>query len=623
MSEDGMVTDLHFADVFPPADEAQWRTLVDRVLKGAPFDRLVSRTADGITIQPLYARLTDERPRALRAEPGPWHSAARIEHPDIEAARAQIVTDLSHGANALHLVFAGSVGANGFGLPGDFASVEALLADVDLDAGIPFEIDLGAATKDAAIHVASVIEARHVDPARCRISFGFDPFGQMALTGGAPLPWPQFSSLAVKQCKALQAKGFAGRFLTADGRLVHAAGGSEAQELAFVLGAAIAYLRALEAEGIDLAAARSMISFRLAADADLFASVAKLRALRALWAQIESACGLTPEPLHLHVETSWRMMSRRDPWVNLLRSTVACLGAGLAGADVVSVQGFTQALGLPDDFARRIARNMQTILNEEAGLGRVADPVAGAGGFEALTDEIGDKAWALFQDMEKVGGLYEVLANGAFQAQVGDRAAEHAKRIAKRSLPLTGTSEFPNLAEAPVEVLAPLPVLAPAMSWPIAFPRLVACRDAQAFEVLRDKSDELLSSTGRRPRIFLANLGSAAEFTARAMFAKSLFESGGVETIGNEGFATEADLSEAFAASGASLACLCSSDAVYAERAVPAARALQAAGARKLWLAGRPGSLQAEWNAAGIEDFIFAGCDAIAVLMLAQDAASA
>ena len=618
-----MVTDLHFADVFPPADEAQWRTLVDRVLKGAPFDRLVSRTADGIAIQPLYARLTEERPRALRAEPGPWHSAARIEHPDVEAARGQIATDLSHGANALHLVFAGSIGANGFGLPGDLASVEALLADVDLDAGFPFEIDLGAATKDAALHMASVIEARHVDPARCRISFGFDPFGQMALIGGAPLAWPQFSTLAVQQCKALQAKGFGGRFLTADGRLVHAAGGSEAQELAFVLGAAIAYLRALEAAGIDLTAARSMISFRLAADADLFASVAKLRALRALWAQIETACGLTPEPLHLHVETSWRMMSRRDPWVNLLRSTVACLGAGLAGADVVSVQGFTQALGLPDDFARRIARNMQTILIEEAGLGRVADPVAGAGGFESLTDEISDKAWALFQDMEKAGGLYDALATGAFQSKVGDCATERARRIAKRSLPLTGTSEFPNLAEAPVEVLAPLPVIAPAMSWPIAFPRLVARRDAQAFEDLRDKSDALLASTGRRPRIFLANLGSAAEFTARAMFARSLFESGGVETIGNEGFESDADLSAAFAASGASLACLCSSDAVYAERAVPAARALQAAGARKLWLARRPGSLQAEWNAAGVEDFIFAGCDAIAVLMLAQDAASA
>ena len=161
------------------------------------------------------------------------------------------------------------------------------------------------------------------------------------------------------------------------------------------------------------------------------------------------------------------------------------------------------------------------------------------------------------------------------------------------------------------------------MSWPIAFPRLVARRDAQAFEDLRDKSDALLASTGRRPRIFLANLGSAAEFTARAMFARSLFESGGVETIGNEGFESDADLSAAFAASGASLACLCSSDAVYAERAVPAARALQAAGARKLWLARRPGSLQAEWNAAGVEDFIFAGCDAIAVLTLAQDAASA
>ena len=618
-----MANDLHFADVFPAADEAQWRKLVDRVLKGGPFERLVSTSADGIAIQPLYGRLTEDRPRALRAKPGPWRVAARVEHPDVELARTQVAVDLANGANALHLVFAGSIGANGLGMPGDRAAIDTLFADVDLDSGLAIEIDLSAATKDAAGHLADLIAERRIDPKRNAITFGFDPLGQIALAGGSPLPWAPFADFAAGICQSFQARGFDGRFCVADGRIVHAAGGSEAQELAFALSSAIAYLRALEGKGIELSQAQRMVSFRLAADADLFASTAKLRALRSLWARIELACGLTPEPLHLHVETAWRMLSRRDPWVNLLRNTVACLAAGIGGADVVSVQGFTQALGLPDDFARRIARNTQTILIEESGLGHVADPVAGAGGFEALTEEIGQKAWAAFQQIEGEGGLFASLEKGAIQGRIAESASARAKRVARRALPLTGTSEFPNLAEAPVDVLAPLSEALSATPWPIKVTPLVATRDGIAFEALRDRSDAMLAAKRAPPKLFLANLGTAADFTARAMFAKSLFEAGGLETLSNEGFTDDASLASAFVASGARVACLCSSDALYGERALSAAKALKATGAARLWLAGRPGSSQAEWTAAGIEDFIFAGCDAIAVLTTALDAASA
>jgi methylmalonyl-CoA mutase len=618
-----MVQDLQFADVFPRADEAQWRALVARVLKGAPFEKLISRTADGIEIQPLYARLIEERPRALRETPGAWRIAARIEHSDAEAARAQIASDLSQGANALHLVFPGSIGANGLGLAADAESVATILAEADLDTGLSIEIDLGAASKDAALHLADLITSRHIDPRRNSITFGFDPLGQMVFTGGTPMPWAGFAPLAAQQCKALAARGFEGRFFVADGRLTHAAGGTEAQELAFTLGAAISYLRALEAGGVELDAARRMISFRLAADADLFSTVAKLRALRGLWARIEEACGLAPQPLHLHVETAWRMLTCRDPWVNLLRNTVACLGAGLGGADVVSVQAFTQALGLPDAFARRLARNTQTILLEESGLGHVADPVAGSGGFEALTQEIGATAWSLFQDMEREGGLFAQLSSGSFQTRVDEAAEARATRIARRSLPITGTSEFPLLTEAPVDVLAPLSGADPLRAWPVPMARLLPRRDAAAFEQLRDAADARLAATGARPRIFLANLGTAADFTARAMFAKSLFEAGGIEAIGYDGVMTDADVVAAFDASGATLACLCSSDDIYRERAILAARALTEAGAQRVWLAGRPGTSQAEWNAAGLEDFIFAGCDAIAVLTLALTVASA
>ena len=195
-------------------------------------------------------------------------------------------------------------------------------------------------------------------------------------------------------------------------RAYHEAGASEAQELAAVLATGVAYLRALEAHGHSLERARDALSFLLVADADEFLTVAKLRALRRLWARVEQACGLEPKPIRLHAETAWRMTTRRDPWVNMLRTTVAAFSAGIGGADAITVLPFTAALGLPDAFARRIARNTQLILLDESNLARVADPAAGAGGFEALTDALCEKAWALFQEIEREGGILESLTGG-------------------------------------------------------------------------------------------------------------------------------------------------------------------------------------------------------------------
>src|SRR5262249_45822957 len=162
--------------------------------------------------------------------------------------------------------------------------------------------------------------------------------------------------------------------LVADGRVVHGAGGTETQELAYVIAAAVTYLRTLEAHGIALDDARRMIFFRLAADADQFLTIAKFRALRMIWARVEESCGLTPEPTFIAAEIAWRMMTRNDPQVNILRTTIATFAAAVGGADAITVLPFTSALGLPDAFARRIARNTQLILIEEAGIGRVADP---------------------------------------------------------------------------------------------------------------------------------------------------------------------------------------------------------------------------------------------------------
>ena len=301
-------------------------------------------------------------------------------------------------------------------------------------------------------------------------------------------------------------------------------------------------------------------------------------------------------------------MTRRDPYVNALRTTTAAFAAGVAGADAIVALPFTQALGLPDAQARRLARNAQLILIEEANLWRVADPAAGSGGFEALTDALAQKAWALFQEIEGEGGLAASLASGAFAARVKQARLTLERDVARRKLPITGTSEFPNLSEAPVSVLATLPTTLDSHE-PFAPMRM-----AEAFEALRDASDADLAAKGARPRVFLAALGPAAAHGARAGFARNLYEAGGFEAPMNEGFADEAALAAAFANSGAQVACLCSSNEIYQERASAATKALAAVGARKIILAGRLPEMEAELRTVGVSSFIFAGCDVLAAL---------
>ena len=177
----------------------------------------------------------------------------------------------------------------------------------------------------------------------------------------------------------MRGKGFPGPFLVADARAVHAAGGSPAQELAFALAAAMALLRGLEEGGTPLGEARALIAFRLAADADELATLSKFRALRIAWSRVEEACGLEPRTAHVQAESAWRMMTARDPYVNVMRGAAAAFSAGLGGADSVSMLPHTLAAGLPDGLARRLARNAQLILLHESNLGFVADPAAGAG----------------------------------------------------------------------------------------------------------------------------------------------------------------------------------------------------------------------------------------------------
>ncbi|MEE1610104.1 methylmalonyl-CoA mutase subunit beta [Microvirga sp. CF3016] len=676
--------DLSLAADFPHATREQWLKLVEGVLKGADFQKkLVSRSHDGIAIQPLYPKAEGAAP-IVREQAGRWRVSQRVDHPDPQKANELALLDLEGGADALTLVAHKAPAARGFGVRIDnLDDLDRALSGVMLDL-IHLRVDAGGHGRQVAALVLALAERRGHRLADLSLDLGLDPVGAMAAQGRMSASWDAMARRMGDTLSHLTAQSFAGRAFLADGRVYHEAGASEAQELAAVLATGVGYLRALETQGHPLDAARRALSFLLVADADEFLTVAKLRALRRLWARVEQACGLEPKPIRLHAETAWRMTTRRDPWVNMLRATVAAFSAGIGGADAVTVLPFTTALGLPDAFGRRIARNTQLILLDESNLARVADPAAGAGGFEALTDALCDKAWGLFQEIEREGGILQSLKGESLQARIAAVRAQREKAVATGREPITGTSEFPNIAEADVTVLFPSPLWggargggvgatpsqalahtptshsspqgggeqdgAPAQAEtkfaalvrmagqgatlpqlagtaaglaPVSIAPLPSTRTAEPFERLRDRADAYLARTGERPRIFLANLGPIAAFTARATFAKNFFEAGGIEAIMNDGFSDNDTLRQSYIASKAKLSCICSTNEIYEKHAVEAAKTLHSAGSTLICLAGRPGEHEDAWVRAGITTYIFAGCDALKILSQTLDEAGA
>ncbi len=597
-----------FTGSFDPRSYDDWVGVATKALKTVPFDRLKSTTADGITIEPIYERNEAPSPIGARAAGTPWAVMARIDIPGNKTANAQILEDLAGGASGLDLVFAESPNAGGFGLTVSCdGCVKTLLGGVHLDM-IPIRIDGGHRSAEIAGLLLGIAEAqgKALDLAVVQ-----DPIGLLAASGKLGAKAEDAIAAAAEA-----AKGLPGTALEVDGRVWHAAGASEAQELAAMLATGVTYLRALEAAGFDLEAAAAKIGFTAVADQNQFRSIAKLRALTLLWARVREACGLSAAAARVHVETARRMMAKRDSFTNMLRTTIATFAAGVGGAASVTVLPFTQAIGLPDAFARRVARNTQSILIEESNLHRVADPAAGSGLVDTETAQLAELAWAGFQAIEAEGGILVALRTGSLHANVTATAKKRIDAIAKRREPVTGVSEFPNVLEGGVAVMdiaAPKARTVEPAEHVTAF---AAHGLGEAFEALRDRAD----AAGVRPKVFMANLGRIADFTARTTWAKNFFEAGGIAAVTNDGFADLPALVQAYKASGAKAAVIASSDAVYEAEAVKTATALADAGCEILYLAGKPDAeKKAAYEAAGITGFVHVGVDVVATLAEALD----
>ncbi|MCK7622781.1 methylmalonyl-CoA mutase subunit beta [Streptomyces sp. RS10V-4] len=616
--------ELPLAAAFPAADREQWQRLVAGVLRksgaseaagDAAEEALATDLEDGIRVRPLYTA-QDAPPlpgppgfppfvRASRPEGtavSGWDVRQRHQGTDPRRVNEALLADLENGVTSVWPV----VGAGGVPVSGLAEALRGVYLDL-----APVVLDAGAEFPAAAEELLRLYGESGVALSEAAGVLGADPLGVLARTGDdRHLADGLAAAARLAGRVAQQAPRI--RTVVVDALPYHEAGGSPAEELGASLATAVAYLRELTADGrgLGIDAACRQLEFRYAATADQFLTIAKLRAARRLWARVAEVCGASPAAAGQvqHAVTSSVMMARRDPWVNMLRTTVAALSAGLGGADAVTVLPFDAALGLPDAFARRIARNTQSVLLEESHLAKVIDPAGGSWYVESLTAELARAGWAFFQEIEAAGGQAAALRSG----MIGERLARTWRRrgaeLAHRREPITGVSEFPQLAQAPLE-REPAP--APAGG---GLPRV---RRDDAFEALRARSDAQLAAAGARPKVFLAALGPVAAHTARVAFAANLFQAGGIETVPEP--VTAQSAAAAFAATGARIACLCAADAVYAEQAAEVAAALKAAGAVRVYLAGRPAEGREELVAAGVDTFVFAGCDAVGVLSSALD----
>jgi methylmalonyl-CoA mutase len=694
---------------FPPVDYDRWKASVEAELKGAPFEKkLVTRTIEGTDVRPLYTAADWPSDGDCSGFPGSipltrgsqalghavdgWDVRQEHLHPDPAEANRAILDDLEHGVTSVHLNFDAAAcagldadareaaelcGRDGV-MAYDLGDLDRVLEGVQL-AIAPVSLDAGAAFLPASALLAALLRRRKVEAVAVRCAFNADPLGALMSEGQLLAPL----EVALAQMADLAAWTAANypnaTAVGVDTGAYHHAGATTTQDLAFAVATAVEYLRAMTGAGLDVDAAARQVAFSMSLGCRFFHAIAKVRALRTMWAKVVTASGgseATARSARIRVRTSRRVLTRRDPWVNLLRSTVCCFAGAVGGADSITTAPLDAAIGPGDEFSLRLARNTQTILMEESHLNRVIDPAGGSWFLECLTEQFAEKAWALFREIEGQGSMIRAATEGWVAEQVGAVESARERDLATRKQVVTGVSEHPDASERPLERSAPdrarLRVEASSrlMAWrrdnpcvpalaaltraaearsdapgalaeaavqaaeagatvgqmgaaltsalngaqPVRVEPLAVRTFAAAFEELRDACDRHEARTGARLAVFLANMGTPADFIARSTYALNFFQAGGSRAINNDGFADPAAAAEAFAGSGAKVAVICSSDKKYATVVEGTAPRLKAAGARTVVLAGNPGADEAKYRAAGVDRFIFVRCDVLGTL---------
>ena len=690
---------------FPPTPYEEWRKVVDKFLKGAPFEkRLITKTYEEIDLQPMYRREDVAGLPHLDSLPGfapylrgtsplgyvtqSWDVAQELPCATPAEFNAALCADMSRGQNAVNLVLdhptlsgvdadqaeAAQVGKGGLSIS-SVADLAQALNGVDLET-TPIYIQASASALTFTALLAALVKQQGKSLAKVRGAVGMDPLSQLARDGhlsrdldGIYGVMAQLTGWAVANAPQLQT-------ITVQGHPYHNGGASTTQELAFALATAVEYIRAMQNRGLSIDDIAPRIRFSLSVGTNFFMEIARLRAARLLWAKIVKAFGGSDEAqkMSLHARTSSWNQTVYDPHVNLLRATTEAFSSAVGGCDSLHISPFDELLRTPDEFSRRIARNTHTVLREESHITRTVDPAGGSWYVENLTDSVGRKAWALFQDIEKQGGMVKALEAGWPQKQVADTAAKRAANIAKRKDIFVGSNMYPNLKETrlepeAVDFAARQATRATALSQyranayadkkqaaldalaqggnkveaaiqaalagatlgeiaqaaradakaRVTITPICAYRGAQAFETLREAAEAFVARTGQRPQVFLATMGPLTQHKGRADFATAFLAVGGIETIYPAGFETADEAADAALASGAPAVVICSTDPTYPELVPPLAQKLKQANPGLIvLLAGYPADHVEAFKAAGVDDFIHLAANCQSLLSTLQ-----
>jgi len=665
---------------------ADWRRTVEAELKGVPLEKkLVTRTPEGVSLAPLYTRADSDGLAHLGTTPGQapylrgfrpgtgWTCAQETAFSSPEACNEALLEDLRHGLDAVVLrpdeatrgsfdpdtSGPGRTGRDGISLT-DRTDAGVALAGVALDC-VPLWVEAGGEARPLAAVVIAAAEALGVPPDRLSGGITADPLATWVRTGRLRLPladaWAgaaDWTRWAVRHAPGL-------RTLGVDATVWADAGGNAVQELGFSLAAAVEGMRAMEREGLPVSVTAAHVRFCFGAGPQFFTEVAKFRAFRLLWSRVLSAYGRVELASKAHVEarTGRWQTSVLDPHVNLLRATTAACSAVIGGCDALHIRPFDELAGEPSVVARRLARNVHAVLSEEFMFSATADPAGGSWYVEWLTDQLARKAWAVFQGIERQGGMAEALRAGSPQAQVKEVAEAKDAAIAHRRSGLVGVNLFPNLRETVREKAGDNATFATARAREVAARRpaspgllasfdaalaaaragatveqlatglsrsavpgetieaLAPTRAAEGFEALRAATERYRERTGRRPTVCLAKMGPPAQHKARAEFSAGFFAVGGFEVIPIEGFPHALAAAVAAVATEAPVLVLCSTDETYPEIVPVFANAVKKQRPDAvIVLAGLPAdpAVVATYRVAGVDEFIHLRADTHAVV---------
>ena len=674
----------------------EWQEAAVKLLKGAPFEKkMYTKTYEGITLQPMYMQKDMEGVSYTDSMPGfapyvrgnktsgykieAWEVAQEIPYGTPEEFNKAIKHDKENGQTTVNMILdkaaqhgadpdnaqAGEVGKSGVSIA-TIDDLEKALDGIDLEK-TPIFIQAGSAAVSIAALLASLLEKQGKSLEKLRGSISTDPLGTLAIEGTLP----HSLETAYKKMAALTnwAKNSAPQIKTIaiQGSPYHNSGSSAVQELAFVIATGVEYLREMQKAGLSIDEIAQRIQFTFSLGTNYFMEIAKLRAARLVWAKIIKAFGGndTSQKMTIHARTALWNKTIHDPYVNMLRTTVESFAGVVGGCESMHVGCFDEVVRIPDEFSRRISRNTHTILKEETHLNEIIDPAGGSWYVENLTDEIARKAWELFQNIEKQGGMTKALQAGFVQEQLKQTAEKRAANLSTRKDVFVGTNMFPNLGEKPLELrecdyetlqknrsgditnyritqgadiestlteklskllkTAPTGIMETAIeavssgatlgnvekalhSAEEILPNVEAVnihRGTEMFEALRAATEAYLAKTGSRPQIFMANMGPIPQHKARADFSVGFFEVGGFEMLKNDGFATADDAADAAIQSGAPAVIICSTDATYPELVPPLTQKIKAANPdTTIILAGYPKDSIEAFKEAGVDEFI-------------------